>query len=428
MTEARHTVPSDLPFAPACERNRDPILQILRAYLMRSQRVLEIGSGTGQHAVYFASALPHLEWQTSEVAENLPGIRAWLAHAGLPNTPAPLTIDVAQDLQAAAGGQQFDALFTANTLHIMAWTQVQQFFRALPYVMAPDALLLVYGPFNYNNAFTSPGNEQFDATLRQADPLRGIRDFAAVNALALAAGLTLVQDHAMPANNRCLVWRNGAAAALGTAQASALANTPLAHPAPAAFDAGIQPPASRTDLFVSFTLLALQGFGGVLAVVQREVVDKKRWMTRETFVEEWAVAQVLPGPNVLNLSLMIGARYFGVSGALAAMAGMVLLPLLIVLGMAFAYVSLASQPWMASALRGMGAAAAGLIAASSIKLMPALWHSVLGARNCKALMAVTFFAVAWGRLPLLWVVIGLGLPACLLAWRKLIAADAETSA
>ncbi|MGY8904010.1 MAG: chromate transporter [Burkholderiales bacterium] len=217
----------------------------------------------------------------------------------------------------------------------------------------------------------------------------------------------------MPANNRCLVWRNGATPALGNAQA----------PAQAASSAEIRPPTSRTDLFISFTLLALQGFGGVLAVVQREVVEKKRWLTREQFVEDWAVAQVLPGPNVMNLSLMIGARYFGISGALAAMAGMVLLPLLIVLGMAFAYASLANQPWMASALRGMGAAAAGLIAASSIKLLPALWHNVLGARNCKALVAVSFFAVAWMRLPLLWVVIGLGLPACLLAWRKLRALD-----
>ena len=420
---------ADLPIAPACERNREPILQMLRPYLTGRAQVLEIGSGTGQHAVYFAAALPHLVWQSSDVADNLPDVRAWLAHANLPNTPPPLEIDVRHGLQSPAlAGQRFDAVFSANTLHIMAWAQVQQLFAALPGVLAPGGLLLVYGPFNYNNAFTSPGNAQFDATLRQADPLRGIRDFEAVNALALASGLTLVQDHAMPANNRCLVWRNGAAATLGTAQAPALANTPLAHPAPAAFDAGIQPPASRTDLFVSFTLLALQGFGGVLAVVQREVVDKKRWMTRETFVEEWAVAQVLPGPNVLNLSLMIGARYFGISGALAAMAGMVLLPLLIVLGMAFAYVSLASQSWMASGLRGMGAAAAGLIAASSVRLMPALWHNALGARNCKAFMAVAFFAVAWGRLPLLWVVLGLGLPACLLAWRKLAAADAGAAA
>lgn len=386
-------------------------MQVLQTYLQTPAspvRLLEIGSGTGQHAVYCAAAMPQVNWQTSDVAANLPAIQAWLAHAHLANTPPPLCLDVSDQLTAAlealtANTAGFDAVFSANTLHIMAWAQVQQFFAALPVALAPGGLLLVYGPFNYGGAFTSPGNAQFDATLRQADPLRGIRDFEAVNALAQAAGLTLVQDHAMPANNRFLVWRASAAAP------------------------PVQPPRSRTDLFVSFTLLALQGFGGVLAVVQREVVEKKRWMTRETFVEEWAVAQVLPGPNVVNLSLMIGARYFGISGALAAMAGMVVLPLLIVLGMAFAYVSLAGQPWMASALRGMGVAAAGLIAASSIKLLPALWSNVLGARHCKALLALSFFAVAWGRLPLLWVVIGLGLPACLLAWHKLRALDAKAA-
>lgn len=182
---------------------------------------------------------------------------------------------------------------------------------------------------------------------------------------------------------------------------------------------GTQPPRSRADLFISFTLLALQGFGGVVAVVQREVVEKKRWMTREQFVEDWAVAQVLPGPNVVNLSLMIGARYFGTGGALASMAGMLAVPLLVVLVLAYFYAYWANQPWMAGALRGMGAAAAGVIAASSLKLVPALRANVLTWPVCLALLAITFVAIAVLRLPLVWVLGGLGLPACVLAWRKL---------
>ncbi|MDO8370827.1 MAG: chromate transporter, partial [Polaromonas sp.] len=131
-------------------------------------------------------------------------------------------------------------------------------------------------------------------------------------------------------------------------------------------------PQSLTDLFVSFTLLALQGFGGVLAVVQRELVEKKRWMTREEFVEEWAVAQIMPGPNVVNLSLMIGHRYFGLRGAMAALAGMLTVPLLVVLLLALVYAQFAGNPGVAGALRGMGAVAAGLIAATGLKLMGAL--------------------------------------------------------
>ncbi|MFM9880819.1 MAG: chromate transporter [Burkholderiaceae bacterium] len=222
----------------------------------------------------------------------------------------------------------------------------------------------------------------------------------------------------MPANNRCLVWRHGAG------PASVVGSSPTVTPP----ELPTRPPTSRTDLFVSFTLLALQGFGGVVAVVQREVVERRRWMTREAFLEEWAVAQVLPGPNVVNLSLMIGARYFGVGGALAAMAGMLTLPLLIILALAFFYASWASQPWMAGALRGMGAAAAGVIAASSLKLLPALKLNVLTAPVCYALVALTLLAVAGLRLPLVWVLAGLGLPACVLAWRRLKAQGQGMSA
>ena len=178
-------------------------------------------------------------------------------------------------------------------------------------------------------------------------------------------------------------------------------------------------PRSRTDLFVSFTLLALQGFGGVLAVVQRELVENKRWMTREEFVEEWAVAQIMPGPNVINLSITLGARYFGLSGALAALAGMVTFPLLVVLALALVYAEFASSPHVAGALRGMGAVAAGLITATGLKLMPALRKNVLGVRWCAVLNAAAFLAIAWLKLPLAWVLFALGGLGCVLAFRKL---------
>ncbi|WP_298932283.1 chromate transporter [uncultured Ramlibacter sp.] len=178
-------------------------------------------------------------------------------------------------------------------------------------------------------------------------------------------------------------------------------------------------PHSLTDLFVSFTLLALQGFGGVLAVVQRELVEKKRWLTREEFVEEWAVAQIMPGPNVVNLSLMLGHRYFGLRGAMVAVAGMLAAPLLVVLALALVYAQFAGNPQVAGALRGMGAVAAGLIAATGLKLFGALRKNPLGLPLCVALAALTFAGIALLRLPLAYVLLGLGGLACVLAWRKL---------
>lgn len=178
-------------------------------------------------------------------------------------------------------------------------------------------------------------------------------------------------------------------------------------------------PQSLTDLFVSFTLLALQGFGGVLAVVQRELVEKKRWMTREEFVEEWAVAQIMPGPNVVNLSLMIGHRYFGLRGAMVALAGMLTVPLLVVLLLALVYAQFADNPGVAGALRGMGAVAAGLIAATGLKLMGALKTHPLGLPVCIALAVACFAAIALLRLPLAYVLVGLGGLACTLTYRKL---------
>ncbi len=178
-------------------------------------------------------------------------------------------------------------------------------------------------------------------------------------------------------------------------------------------------PRSLRDLFVSFTWLALQGFGGVLAVVQHELVEKKRWMTREEFVEDWAVAQIMPGPNVVNLSLMIGNRYFGLPGALTALAGMLTVPLALVLVLAVVYANIASHPGVAGALRGMAAVAAGLIAATGLKLFGALKNNPLGLATCVGLGALCFVAIALLRWPLVYVLLGLGSVACGLTYRKL---------
>jgi hypothetical protein len=194
---------SDKPYSPHCERNREPILQVLRRHLAGSRRVLEIGSGSGQHALYFAAALPQLTWQTSDVAANLPGIRAWLDEARLPNLPVPLTIDV----NGTWPHDTYDAIYSANTFHIMSWKEVVLLFERLDAVLEERAMLVVYGPFNYNGRFTSDSNAAFDAQLRARSPLMGIRDFEAVDALARGIGLTLIEDCAMPANNRTLVWR-----------------------------------------------------------------------------------------------------------------------------------------------------------------------------------------------------------------------------
>ena len=192
------------PFSPACERNQDVILGLLREQFADRTRVLEIGSGTGQHAAHFALALPHLVWQASDVPPRLPGIRQWLAEAHQrSNTPPPLPFDI----NGAAPTGRYDAIFSANTLHIMGWSEVQRLFALLPALMSAQALLTIYGPFNYRDAFTSASNAAFDASLRAEHPQRGIRDFEAVNALARSVDLGLVEDRAMPANNRCITWR-----------------------------------------------------------------------------------------------------------------------------------------------------------------------------------------------------------------------------
>ncbi len=174
-------------------------------------------------------------------------------------------------------------------------------------------------------------------------------------------------------------------------------------------------PPNKTDLFVSFTVLALQGFGGVLAVVQRELVDKKRWLTLDEFVEDWAVAQILPGPNVVNLSLMIGGRHFGIAGALAALSGLLLAPTVFVLLLAAAVAGVADTPTAQGMLRGLGAVSAGLIAALGIKLMSALKNNPLGMLSCIALGSLSFIGIALLRLPLAWVLLPLGPLSCIWA-------------
>ncbi|QCO68749.1 DUF938 domain-containing protein [Luteimonas yindakuii] len=196
------------PHAPACERNREPILGVLREYFADRKHVLEIGSGTGQHAVHFAQAMPWLAWQASDVAPNLPGIQAWLDEAGLANTPPPLVLDVLQSPWPAIGA---DAVFTANSLHIMGMDGVEAFFHGVGRTLSAAAggTLVAYGPFNYGGSWTSDSNRDFDGWLKARDPRSGIRDFEACDMLASRAGLRFVADVAMPANNRCLVWRRG---------------------------------------------------------------------------------------------------------------------------------------------------------------------------------------------------------------------------
>lgn len=178
-------------------------------------------------------------------------------------------------------------------------------------------------------------------------------------------------------------------------------------------------PRSLAELFVSFTTLALQGFGGVLAIVQREVVERRRWMTRDEFVEEWAVAQIMPGPNVINLSIMLGSRWFGLRGAFVAVAGMLTVPLCIVLVLTLFYVRYNDIPQVAGALRGMAAVAAGLIAATGLKLAPALLRHPLGLPAAVAFAVLAFVGIVFLRLPLAWIVLGLGGLVCVLTWRKL---------
>ncbi len=195
------------PFSQACENNKGPILAILERVFADTRRVLEIGSGTGQHAAHFAPRLPHLAWQTSDLAENHPGINAWIDDCGAVNLARPLVLDVFGQGWPAG---PFDGFFSANTCHIMPWEGVVAMFAGLRRCATADAVLALYGPFKYGGAFTTPSNAAFDRHLKDYAPHQGIRDIEAVQSVAGDSGFILTEDNPMPANNQLLVFRREA--------------------------------------------------------------------------------------------------------------------------------------------------------------------------------------------------------------------------
>jgi SAM-dependent methyltransferase len=192
------------PYAESSEKNKAPILAVLREIFADRRRVLEIASGTGQHAVHFGRELPHLTWQPSELHRNLAGIRAWLDEARLPNVLPPLAIDVNDERWPVSS---VDAIFSANTVHIISWPEVERMFAHIAQVIEPGGYLCFYGPYNYGGRFTSESNARFDAWLKARNPNSGVRDFEAIERLASSHGLVLKRDIEMPSNNRLLVWR-----------------------------------------------------------------------------------------------------------------------------------------------------------------------------------------------------------------------------
>ena len=196
------------PFAPACERNKAPILDVLRRVFGDADDVIEIGSGTGQHAVWFAAGLPHLVWRTSDLPENHAGINAWIDAAGLDNVERPLVLDVARRPWplASAGGA-----FSANTAHIMHWPEVEAMFGGLAEVLSPGARFALYGPFSRDGRHVSASNAAFDRSLRAQDPGMGVRDVRDLERLAADGAMTIDDDVAMPANNHVLIWRKAPA-------------------------------------------------------------------------------------------------------------------------------------------------------------------------------------------------------------------------
>ena len=194
-----------LPSSPSCENNKRVILEVLQRVFGACQSILEVGSGTGQHAVYFGPRLAPATWQTSDLIENHPGINAWRTAFPADNVCPPLELDV--DTLEWPVKQPVDAAFSANTCHIMAWSSVENMFSQLGKVLATGGVLAIYGPFNYNQQFTSPSNARFNSWLKEQGAHQGIRDFEAIDALAKEAGMTLIEDNAMPANNRLLVWQ-----------------------------------------------------------------------------------------------------------------------------------------------------------------------------------------------------------------------------
>lgn len=192
------------PYSEACEQNKDPIIEVIAPLLANAKSVLEIGSGTGQHAVFFAKSMPHLIWQTSDRVENHAGISQWINEAGLDNVELPLSLDVNQQDWPNI---KYDAVFSANAVHIMSWHSVENMFSGIGKVIADNGLLILYGPFNYHGDYTSESNRNFDVWLKQRNPESAIRDFEKLDALAMQQGLSFVEDYAMPANNRVLCWK-----------------------------------------------------------------------------------------------------------------------------------------------------------------------------------------------------------------------------
>ncbi|MEE9445816.1 MAG: DUF938 domain-containing protein [Cocleimonas sp.] len=193
------------PYSESCDQNRDFIFKIIEPLLADKQHVLEIGSGTGQHAVYFAQKMPHLIWQCSDQIAYHADIQQWLDDAELSNTPAPIALDVSYDPWPK--NLSVDVIFSANAVHIMSWKNVVDFINKAGEQLDSKGLLILYGPFNYNNTYTSDSNARFDIWLKQNNPQSGIRDFEAINELAEQKGLSLIDDFTMPANNRILCWK-----------------------------------------------------------------------------------------------------------------------------------------------------------------------------------------------------------------------------
>jgi len=191
-------------YSEACEQNKQPILEVLQEVFKDAESVLEIGSGTGQHAVYFAEHLSHLTWQPSDLACNILSIQARIDETSLPNLLQAIELDV-QDQPWKVPVSE--SVFSANSLHIMSWSMVEQFFKGIGALLEPNGKLLVYGPFSYQGQHTSPSNANFDQYLKQRDPLSGVRDFEPLNTLAQDNDLHFKQDYSMPANNRCLLWQ-----------------------------------------------------------------------------------------------------------------------------------------------------------------------------------------------------------------------------
>lgn len=192
------------PYSESCEQNKNPIIEVLKQYFHNVDSVLEIGSGTGQHAVYFAEQLPHLTWHCSDQAENLKGIEMWLEDAAANNISGPALLDVDQGEWPV---ENTAAIFSANTVHIMSWQSVENMFAGIDKILQPGGIFCLYGPFNYNGKFSSESNANFDVWLKQRNPVSGVRDFEALQLLAKQANLSFVKDHEMPANNRILVWK-----------------------------------------------------------------------------------------------------------------------------------------------------------------------------------------------------------------------------